>query len=959
MAGMPLRAALRHIHHLFTDGSVAGLADAQLLERFLARRDESAFTALVERHGPLVLATCRSVLHDPDSAEDAFQATFLILVRKAGVVRNRTALGGWLHRVARRVAVQANTDTRWRRHREQQAGARKGMEAPNDSPHHELAMVLHEEIDRLADRHRLPLVLCYLEELSHAQAALQLRWSERTLRRRLAEARERLRSRLVRRGVAIPVGAGVLTAALPGEVTAAWTNRVVQAALAGGAQGPLTGLVNGVLRAMFLAKLKTAATIALTITAALAIGVHASSLDGGPASELGVMSGRAPASPPPLSPPPEVPRADPDRAGSIVFRGFVFDPVGQPYAGAHVHLFGFGRNAPFSPDVRARSFPGGHFRFDVPRADFDAYFEPEPWREAHVIAAAEGFGLAMAHGPANDEELELRLVADDVPIAGRILDLQGQPVAGATVRALAVKATDGNDLSSWLDALRTRKSGYDVEHDFFTTTWYPPADSLVFPPISTDADGRFRITGIGRERLATLSIEGPSIESVQVNAMTRSGPTIRVPGYRHPGAAAEVTYVGARFDHAAGPTRPIEGTVRDKSSGQPLAGIRVRGEEGLGGSPTYYVEATTDAEGHYRLLGLPRGREGGILALPTADQPFIRALQHLGKNDKAASPRLDFDLTRGVRVVGRITEKATGRPVKATVDYFVFVDNPHLKESSGFRSAIRGAEMIHTGEDGSFAIIALPGPGVVVARALDEGYLKGVGADAIPDPDHNGMLDTYPYYVIPTNYHVIAAIDPPPGAETLTCDLAVDSGRTMTGTVLGPDRAPLSGALAFGLYDMEYWEHEPLKTERFTLNSLRPGKPRLLQFVHADKKLAGWLVVQGAEDASPVVKLEPWGVVTGRLVDEDGQPRSDAQLVFSADRKNGPHGSLRGNGSGMSGRIVPSADGRFRIEGLAPGLAYSLRLELKPGTRGDWAVRDLVLKPGETRDLGDVRAKSD
>ena len=104
------------------------------------------------------------------------------------------------------------------------------------------------------------------------------------------------------------------------------------------------------------------------------------------------------------------------------------------------------------------------------------------------------------------------------------------------------------------------------------------------------------------------------------------------------------------------------------------------------------------------------------------------------------------------------------------------------------------------------------------------------------------------------------------------------------------------------------------------------------------------------------MKLEAWGVVTGRLVDDDGQPCTDAQLVFSGDRERG-HGSLRGNGSGMASRIVPDADGRFCIEALAPGLAYSLRLELKPGKRGDWAVRDLVLKPGETRDLGDVRAK--
>jgi hypothetical protein len=555
---------------------------------------------------------------------------------------------------------------------------------------------------------------------------------------------------------------------------------------------------------------------------------------------------------------------------------------------------------------------------------------------------------------------------------------------GATVAVRAVKATNDGDLSPWLEALRRRRSGFDVESDFFTTTWFLPADLVIAPfnitnkdgtlkadqvtfwgsPIGsrvTGADGRFTLTGIGRERLATLSIAGPTIETAQINVMTRSGGTIRVPGYRRPGATADVTYVGARFDHVAGPTRPIEGTVRDKASGQPLAGILVRSEEGLGGRPFEYVQATTDAQGRYRLVGLPKGREGKLLASPAADQAYIRSLERVRGDKQAETLRLDFALTRGVRVVGRITDRVTGHPVKASVDYFVFVDNPHLEDSPGFRWAFRGADAVRTAEDGTFQITALPGSGVVVARAFVEHYIKGLGATNIPDPDHNGILDTHPYNVIPTNYHTIAAIDPPPGTQTLTCDLVVDPGRSLVGTVLGPDGAPLSGALLFGKYDMEYWEDEPLDTERFTLNSLQPGKPRFLQFLHEEKKLAGWRVVRGAEDTPPVVQLERWGVVTGRLVDADGQPRTGVQLVFSDGSKDAPlpHGSLRGNGAGMSGRIVPGGDGRFRIEGLAPGLAYTLEVEVKPGMREGWAIRNLVIKPGEIRDLGDIQAKRD
>src|SRR5690242_13726925 len=122
MASVRMGSALRQIHGLFEAGTVAGLSDGQLLERYLARRDESAFAALVMRHGPMVLGVCHAVLRGAPEAEDAFQATFLILVRKAGTIRGRDAVGGWLHRVAHRVAVEAGRDRTRRHRRERGAG---------------------------------------------------------------------------------------------------------------------------------------------------------------------------------------------------------------------------------------------------------------------------------------------------------------------------------------------------------------------------------------------------------------------------------------------------------------------------------------------------------------------------------------------------------------------------------------------------------------------------------------------------------------------------------------------------------------------------------------------------------------------------------------------------------------------------------------------------------------------
>ena len=188
-------------------GSVVGLGDGQLLSRYSGSKDEVAFEALVARHGPMVLATCRAILKNEHDVEDAFQATFLVLARKAGSIRGGDALGGWLHRVAYRASVQASVEAKKRRRKEAEAAAM----APSDTSHpglgtdHDLRPILHEEIDRLPEAQRLPVVLCDLEGLTYEQAAEQLRWTVPTLRCRLSKARQRLKGRLTRRGAAVPV----------------------------------------------------------------------------------------------------------------------------------------------------------------------------------------------------------------------------------------------------------------------------------------------------------------------------------------------------------------------------------------------------------------------------------------------------------------------------------------------------------------------------------------------------------------------------------------------------------------------------------------------------------------------------------------------------------------------------------------------------------------------------------
>ena len=204
------RGLLRQLDSLLVFGTDADLTDGQLLERFATREGtaaEQAFATLVERHGPMVLRVCRGVLANSHDTEDAFQATFLVLVKKARALWVSDSLGPWLHQVALRTACCARAASVRRRKQEQAAASQKRefLSVTQDEPG--LAQILHEEINRLPDRYRVPLILCDLEGRTHEQAARHLGWPAGTVKSRLSRARQRLRDRLARRGPDASAGA--------------------------------------------------------------------------------------------------------------------------------------------------------------------------------------------------------------------------------------------------------------------------------------------------------------------------------------------------------------------------------------------------------------------------------------------------------------------------------------------------------------------------------------------------------------------------------------------------------------------------------------------------------------------------------------------------------------------------------------------------------------------------------
>ena len=929
MAGATLGAAIVQIHRLFDEGTVSGLPDGQLLGRFVDSRDERAFEAIVNRHGPMVLATCRAVLRDRHASEDAFQSTFATLARRASDLRDAGALGGWLHRVAYREAVRSGTEAARRRAIERKAPPSPKAETADLV---ELRAVVHDELDRLPESLRLPVVLCDLEGLTKGEAAQDLGWTEATVRGRLERARVKLRARLARRGFSAPAAwpVGPIGAEAPAGVGAARVASALRAAMAaGGVAGP-----------SIAGWLKVAATLA----AAGLVGLAGSGI-GRPE-----VAGRAEQAPPPARQVRAAPTEAADPVETVEVVGRVVDPGGKPVAGATVRLQPSPTSLPREPEPTSTTGLDGRFSVRGPRWAFQGR---EPWWGPQLVASSPGFGPGRAfvgHVIEEPGAVTVRLVVDDVPIEGRVVDLEGRAVPGAVVRASDVFVSTGPDLSAWLEKVRQ----YGVRGPWEGLNTRDLETLLDLPGVvaTTGPDGRFRLDGVGRERIAALILSGPGIATEEIHAMTRPGLAVKTAD-RGRGEPSQIFHA-ARFEHVAAPTRAIRGVITDKDTGAPLAGVKLEGmvQDDNSSIPAPGTGATTGPDGGYRLLGLGQAARYRLFIKPSPDQPYIPASVYVDAGPIAPSDVThDIALKRGVLVRGRVTDKATGRPVnRAVVWPYAFVDNPRVDDYPGYRRSER--QFVRTDAEGRFTIVTLPGRGLIAAQADFNRYLLAKGLDAIKGYDPEQMnFATHPATCSARNHHAIVEIHPEIGDGPFTCDLQVDPGSTVTGTVLDPEGREISGLATSNLGPFAHLALRPQESSRFEAKGVDPDRPRRAFFFHEGRKLAGSIVLPGKGSDPAVVRLQPWGVVTGRLVDDEGRPRSGFSLG------NGPALGKFDPDRGLiptNERIEIDREGRFRIERLVPGLVYKAYASSNLQLHGP-VFEGVRVGPGEVKDVGDVR----
>jgi len=631
-----------------------------------------------------------------------------------------------------------------------------------------------------------------------------------------------------------------------------------------------------------------------------------------------------------------------------VINGKVVDPDGNPVVGARVSLTPEIYNERSETQLsETTSSAKGRFQLRFTKSAA-VHGSRNAWKYSNVFAAADGFAPTWisTNDVAGGNEVTLRLVRDDMPIRGRILNAEGQPVRGATLTVRNLWRTKSEDLSNFLKEVKTGQQMFPAL-----------GVGVSGPVVKTDAQGRFELTGIGRERVVKMNLEGKGIAKTRLDVVTRDmKPISRLWTLARP-RGGTLTFYGANFNYAAQPSRPIVGRVYDIDTGKPLKGAVVQSHKVAGCSPWEskgFIKTLTDEKGRFRLTGMPKARGSEIFVVPTTEQPYFPLLKKVPDTKGFKTAEVEFGLKRGVWIAGRVTDQTNGKPVFSRVHYYPFLSNKHAKKFANFlpgeSSSVRMRNRFRTNADGTFRVVGIPGRGLVAAVCTGETYCKGNGADRIKGLNERGDFNTY-FMMGPcssTWYHSIVEVNPKAHDKTVRADLLLDPGRSISVQIADADGQPLTGVTAVGLGTQGIPATVTGDTAKVVSLDRRFG--RFLQLRHEEKNLGRIVRVDSKTPDLLKIRLAPCASISGRIVDVEGRPFPGVEIDLKLVKA--------GDFSGRFPEAHTDMDGRYRFDNVLPGWDYYLYAAAK----GDisFSVSKLVsIQPGKNIDLGAKVAKSD
>jgi protocatechuate 3,4-dioxygenase beta subunit len=714
---------------------------------------------------------------------------------------------------------------------------------------------------------------------------------------------------------------------------------------------------------------------------------------------------------------------------TVLLHGKVVGPESRPVAGAKFYL-----NVDEWTDSIELGASGadGTYRFEVPESKLRRTVASSTTYgkcKAALIVAAEGLGPGWEllpdvkggrYGEMKPEYAhDFRLPAD-FPIAGQVLDAVGKPVVGASVAVDRIFELGDGTWWKMHPAIKANDTNLMTQEQTDPNNWftplYPTAWSVI-QPATTDAEGRFRLTGLGFDRAVKLEVTGPGIRRTSFSVLTRDDAdkftkavrdryprTRREPnGYfypERPGASQGdpgVMLFGPAPTIEVDPARTVAGVVRDAGTGEPIAGVRVQTADMFGAG-----RGTTDKEGRYRLVRAEDGKSINIFTYSfseTDKERYLRVVRRLTDADGLGEITADLDVPRGVVIEGRVVEAGTDQPIVSAprrgchdtvpgplvaghVVYYPLITNTALRGTptglyfEGFR---KGSQNYSTSAvidgEGRFRMAVPPGPGVLLVRAYPGGSYE-FGAWKESDGVHRlfpyapltsrttddgapqDAADSFSGFTGPirlTNYHAYRVIDPAADVTTLDVTLEVPRATSRMLQFVDPEGRAIQGVAVWGLVGTAPWMAVEFDGSEAEAIGLAPGENRQLRVKSNDGKHIGKTSVNEEDPQLRTVRLEAAARITGRLVDENGNPvKALLSPQQSTNRADG------GGDIGVIPQVRSDEQGRFEIALLMPGERYSAEIR-----GGQWdqevigaAFENIVLGAGEVRDVGDIRVKS-